>query len=131
EGRGDPQEGLGADGRVLRLPEGTLEAPADIERGGEPVRVGAAAHRCGEAVQEGRERDGVDLAAAAGGGVAVPEAQRSASGRTGLSRGEVREWCESQPIQSEGRRLRSFTHLLTRPRAVSMRGLPWNAAEAP
>src|SRR5439155_6100287 len=45
EGAGDPQEGLGPDGRVLRFPPGALEAPADVEPGGESVRVRAAAHR--------------------------------------------------------------------------------------
>src|SRR5712691_2706974 len=44
QGGGDPGEGLGADGRVLRLSEGALEAPADHERGREPLRGSATAH---------------------------------------------------------------------------------------
>ena len=77
QGGRDPGAGLGAAGGVLRLPEGALEAPADDERGGVPVRGGAAADRRGQAVQEGRERDGDDLEDAAGRRAELPPARRA------------------------------------------------------
>jgi putative transposase len=63
--RGDPGEGLGADGRLLRLPPGTLEALANDECHREPVLAGATAHGRLQALQEDRERYRDDLAAAA------------------------------------------------------------------
>ena len=64
-------------GAFFDFPAGALEAPADDERGREPVCGGAAAHLRRQAVQEGRRRHGVDLEAPHGRGEAVQEAQRS------------------------------------------------------
>jgi putative transposase len=54
-----------------------LEAPAHDQSRGEPVRGGAAAHVCGEAVQAGGERHGDDLEAADGSGAELPESERA------------------------------------------------------
>ena len=68
---------LGADGGVLRLPRGSLEASTHDERGREPVRCATAQDKGGEAIQAGRERYGADLEVALGGREAVPKARRS------------------------------------------------------
>jgi transposase-like protein len=52
---------------VLQLPEGGMEAPAHHEPGGEPVRLGSAAHRRWQALQASRRSRGPDLAGVAGG----------------------------------------------------------------
>ena len=77
EGGGRTQGRLGADGGVLRLPRGSLEASTHDERGREPVRCGTAQDDGGEAIQAGRERYGADLEVALGGREAVPKARRS------------------------------------------------------
>ena len=68
---------LGADGGVLRLPRGSLEASTHDERGRELVRCATAQDDGGEAIQAGRERYGADLEVALGGREAVPKARRS------------------------------------------------------
>ena len=77
EGGGRTRGRLGADGGVLRLPRGSLEASAHDERGREPVRCGTAQDDGGEAIQAGRERYGADLEVVLGGREAVPKARRS------------------------------------------------------
>ena len=77
EGGGRTRGRLGADGGVLRLPRGSLEASTHDERGREPVRCGTAQDDGGEAIQAGRERYGADLEVALGGREAVPKARRS------------------------------------------------------
>ena len=67
EGGGRTRGRLGADGGVLRLPRGSLEASTHDERGREPVRCGTAQDDGGEAIQAGRERYGADLEVALGG----------------------------------------------------------------
>jgi len=102
-----------AEGGVLQLPQGTLEAHADDEHHREPVRGGAAAHRCRQAVQENGERDSEVLAVAAGRGEAVPQDRCAAPGQRNPPRRRVRGWSAGHEAESEGRRLRSFTHLFT------------------
>ena len=77
EGGGRTRGRLGADGGVLRLPRGSLEASTHDERGREPVRCATAQDDGGEAIQAGRERYGADLEVALGGREAVPKARRS------------------------------------------------------
>ena len=77
EGGGRTRGRLGADGGVLRLPRGSLEASTHDERGREPVRCGTAQDDGGEAIQAGRERYGLDLEAPDGGGEALQKARRS------------------------------------------------------
>ena len=77
EGGGRTRGRLGADGGVLRLPRGSLEASTHDERGREPVRCATAQDDGGEAIQAGRERYGADLDVALGGREAVPKARRS------------------------------------------------------
>ncbi len=77
EGGGRTRGRLGADGGVLRLPRGSLEASTHDERGREPVRCATAQDDGGEAIQAGRERYGADLEVAFGGREAVPKARRS------------------------------------------------------
>ena len=77
EGGGRTRGRLGADGGVLRLPRGSLEASTHDERGREPVRCATAQDDGGEAIQAGRERYGADLEVALGGRQAVPKARRS------------------------------------------------------
>ncbi len=77
EGDGRTRGRLGADGGVLRLPRGSLEASTHDERGREPVRCATAQDDGGEAIQAGRERYGADLEVALGGREAVPKARRS------------------------------------------------------
>ena len=77
EGGGRTRGRLGADGGVLRLPRGPLEASTHDERGREPVRCGTAQDDGGETIQAGRERYGADLEVALGGREAVPKARRS------------------------------------------------------
>jgi hypothetical protein len=62
------------------------------------------------------ERNGAHLAASGGDREAVPEAQRSrvAAGRVPLKEARGRKACPGQ--SAEGRRLLTFTRLLTRPR---------------
>ena len=77
EGGGRTRGRLGADGGVLRLPRGSLEASTHDERGREPVRCATAQDDGGEAIQAGRECYGADLEVALGGREAVPKARRS------------------------------------------------------
>ena len=77
EGGGRTRGRLGADGGVLRLPRGPLEASTHDERGREPVRCATAQDDGGETIQAGRERYGADLEVALGGREAVPKARRS------------------------------------------------------
>ena len=77
EGGGRTRGRLGADGGVLRLPRGSLEASTHDERAREPVRCAMAQDDGGEAIQAGRERYGADLEVALGGREAVPKARRS------------------------------------------------------
>ena len=77
EGGGRTRGRLGADGGVLRLPRGSLEASTHDERGREPVRCATAQDNGGETIQAGRERYGADLEVALGGREAVPKARRS------------------------------------------------------
>ena len=77
EGGGRTRGRLGADGGVLRLPRGSLEASTHDERGREPVRCGTDQDDGGEAIQAGRERYGADLEVALGGRQALPKARRS------------------------------------------------------
>ena len=77
EGGGRTRGRLGADGGVLRLPRGSLEASTHDERGREPVRCATAQDDGSEAIQAGRERYGADLEVALGGREAVPKARRS------------------------------------------------------
>ena len=67
ESSGRTRGRLGADGSVLRLPRGPLEASTHDERGREPVRRGTAQDDSSEAVQAGRERYGANLEVALGG----------------------------------------------------------------
>ena len=77
EGGGRTRGRLGADGGVLRLPRGSLEASTHDERGREPVRCATAQDDGGEAIQAGRECYGADLEVALGGRQAVSKARRS------------------------------------------------------
>ena len=77
ESSGRTRGRLGADGGVLRLPRGSLEASAHDERGRESLRRSTAQDQRSEAVQAGRKRYGPDLEVALGGGEAVPKARRS------------------------------------------------------
>src|SRR5712692_8071448 len=85
--RGPPaRRGLGTTGDLLRVPQGALEASPDHERRGVAVRGGAAADGGGQAIQEGRERDGGHLEDTARRGAALPSAGRArvpAGGRRG------------------------------------------------
>ena len=119
EGGGRTRGRLGADGGVLRLPRGSLEASTHDERGREPVRCGTAQDDGGEAIQAGRERYGADLEVALGGREAVPKARRSSppQGRC-LKEGSSKTENPSQP--NSGRMPPdTFTHLLTQPRRLS------------
>ena len=115
---------LGADGGVLRLPRGSLEASTHDERGREPVRCATAQDDGGEAIQAGRERYGADLEAALGGREAVPKARRSSpSSRTCLKQGSSKTENPSQP--NSGRMPPdTFTHLLTQPRPECVASFP-------
>ncbi len=77
EGGGCTRGRLGADGGVLRLPRGPLEASTHDERGREPLCRSTAQDNGGEALQAGRERYGADLEAALGGRQALQKARRS------------------------------------------------------
>lgn len=88
------------EGGVLRLPQGTLEAPADDEHHREPVRGGAAAHRCRQAVQENGERDSEVLAVAARRGEAVPQDRCAAPGQRNPPRRRVRGWSAGHESES-------------------------------
>jgi transposase-like protein len=109
------KKGLGADDRLFSLPKGALAAPEDEQPGGISVRGVAVAHRRGEAVQEGGKRHGHAVAAAHGRREALPPAACAAPAARGPSRRSVheREPCEER--HQGGRRLISFTHLLTEP----------------
>ena len=67
EGGGRTRGRLGADGSVLRLPRGPLEASTHDERGREPLCGGTTQDDGSKAVQAGRERYGADLEVAPGG----------------------------------------------------------------
>ena len=111
---------LGAHDGLLRLPREALAAPADDQRGGESVRLGPAPHDRGEAVQARRAGHGAHLAAADSGREEVQEAQRSRAA-AGRVRGKKVRGRKARPGRSaKGRRLMTFTHLLTRPRAPSL-----------
>ena len=58
EGGGRTRGRLGADGGVLRLPRGSLEASTHDERGREPVRCATAQDDGGEAIQARRQGRG-------------------------------------------------------------------------
>src|SRR5207249_1529527 len=118
-----PGGGLGAAGDLLRVPEGALETPADDERGRVALRRGAAADGRGEAVQEGRERDGRDLEDAPRRRAELP-APRCAGAPTRGGRGRrIRQRRAREARQREGGRLIFFTHLLTRPRHGFLLGI--------
>src|SRR5262252_10291289 len=95
--------------------------------GESPFRGGAAPDGRGQAVQEGGERDGRDLEDAADRGENLPPARcarvaRRRRERPGLHQ---RSTC-CEPRRQEGRRLISFTHFLTEPRA---RASAWISAK--
>src|SRR5438445_719305 len=76
--------GLGAAGRLLRLPASALGASAHDQPGGVALRGGATADQCGETVQAGRECHGDAVEVAASSGKAVPEGERAgADGESG------------------------------------------------
>src|SRR5262249_26297863 len=66
---------LGADGGVLPVPAGTLEASPDVEPGGASVRGGA--HRRGQALREGGECVGGELEGVAHRREDVPASRRA------------------------------------------------------
>lgn len=68
---------LGADGGLLRFPQGTLAASADDEPGGVAVLDGEAAHTGSTALQEGAERHGDDLEDPAGSRAELPQVERA------------------------------------------------------
>ena len=90
---------------------------ADGDRGG--VDRVLATHRCRQAVQENGELDSDDLAVAAGRGEAVPQDRYTAPGQRNSPRQRVRGWIECHEVESDGSRLRSFTHLLTQAHVTS------------
>src|SRR2546426_952930 len=100
-----------ATGDVLSVPARALEASADLEPGGVALRGGAAADGRGQAIQEGRERDGGDLEDAAhrGEDVSTPRRARVTCRRRERGRVYQRSTC-GEPAREEGRRLISFTH---------------------
>jgi hypothetical protein len=80
---------LGADDRLLRVPEVALAAPAHDQRRQVTLRRGAAAHVGREARQEVRERNGADLDTAARHGATLQEAERAPPLRRGVRRGRL------------------------------------------
>ena len=99
EGGGRTRGRLGADGGVLRLPRGSLEASTHDERGREPVRCATAQDDGGEAIQAGRERYGADLEVALGGREAVPKASTPlTSSRTCF---EGRKFEDGKPVSTQ------------------------------
>ena len=116
-GRARARSRLGADGDVLPVPARALEASADVEPGGVALRGGAAADGRGQAIQEGRERDGGDLEDAAHRREDVPTPRRAGIARRRREWSHVRQRSSrSEPTHRGRRRLISFTHFLTRPR---------------
>lgn len=111
EGGGDAGAGLGAHGDVLPVPQGALAPPADHKRGGIPLRRAAAAYGRGQAVQEGGAGHGGDLEDAHVGPDPLPAAKRPGVAGQGLRRGAVRR--RHRGYGEGGRRLSTFTHLLT------------------
>src|SRR4051812_36914612 len=69
--------GLGAAGGVLRLPGGTLEAPAHDEPGGVAVQRGAPPDERGAALKARGPRHRRDMEDPYAGGAEVPEGQRA------------------------------------------------------
>src|SRR5690606_26496060 len=116
EGGGDAGAGLGAHGDVLRLPQRALAPPADHQRGGIALRRAAAAYGRGQAVQKGGAGHGGDLEDADGGPVTVSEIECSGVAGQGLRRGAVRR--RHRGRGEGGRRLSTFTHLLTEARRL-------------
>src|SRR5438094_3466659 len=115
QGRGDARPGLGADGDLLPLPDGALDAPADDQPGRVALRGRAPADGRRQALQEGRERRGADLEDPADRREEVPAAER-AGAPGGRVRGEaIRGRSRREQDQPEACRLISFTHLLTKP----------------
>src|SRR5262249_9089922 len=100
-----PGEGHRRAAHLLRVPRRTLEAPAHVERDRVAVRGGAPAYGRGEAVQEGRERDGVDLADTDGGGAAIPATRCAGATQRGLRREEICRRKTREGEDAEGRRL--------------------------
>jgi transposase-like protein len=93
-----------------------------VEPGGVAVRGGAAAHGRGEALQEGRERDRGDLEDAAHRREDLPAPRRARVARGRRERRRLRQRsARCEPRREEGRRLISFTHVLTEPRVRSDR----------
>lgn len=78
--------GLGADSDLLRLPAGTLEAPSYLESSRVALCGGPSPDRRRQALPEGLQRHGVDLAVADGRRTILPTARPSrapAGGRHG------------------------------------------------
>lgn len=110
---------LGAHGHLLWLSERALEAPAHDQYCRVTLRGRAPANNGGEAREEGRQRDGADLAGPARGRAIVSQARAPAAPGRSRRGGQVPEWHSSRgegPHQrSRGRRLMPFTHQLTGP----------------
>src|SRR5207245_3181368 len=91
------------------------------EPGGVAVRRGAEGG--GQAIQEGRERDGghLEYPAHRGEDVPAPRCAGTACGRRARRSLLQRSAC-SEPAREDDRRLISFTHFLTRPRSERIHG---------
>ena len=113
EGSRDLVPRLGADGDLLPLPEGSLDASADHQPGRIAVLGGASAHRRRQALQEGRQCRGLDLEDPDDRREQIPPTQLAGTTGASLQRTTVRRWNANGGINPEApRRLISFTHLL-------------------
>src|SRR5271166_218087 len=113
QGGRDAEPRLGADGDLLSLSEGSLDPPAHHQSGRIAILSGAAKNRRRQALQEGRQRRGLDLEDPDDCGEEIPPPQLARTARGSLRWTTIRRRNASAGNYPEApRRLISFTHLL-------------------